>query len=221
MEERKTKPTNKQLQRRIEKSPLHLDLTKSTKSIFFSDKGVRLTIDDDYAIVAFGYSQTVFSNYNISGISRPWLYVKRVIEIADENAKAMKTDTGYSFALLLATLKEKEDNAEYNIITYFAWWLTNLFSPQFSIGETDIESFLVYEDYIHNIARNAILLDQRNEDMTNQQFIDRLIGHIKEFTADIQESIILHKKTDEQIMSENIAAEQEQTMEAQINGSQD
>ena len=218
MEERKTKPTNKQLQRRIEKSPLHLDLTKSTKSIFFSDKGVRLTIDDDYAIVAFGYSQTVFSNYNISGISRPWLYVKRVIEIADENAKAMKTDTGYSFALLLATLKDK---AEYNIITYFDWWLTNLFSPQFSIGETDIESFLVFEDYIHNIARNTILLDQRNEDMTNQQFIDRLIGHIKEFTADVQESVILHKKTDEQIMSENIAAEQEQTMEAQINGSQD
>ena len=133
----------------------------------------------------------------------------------------MKTDTGYSFALLLATLKEKEDKAEYNIITYFDWWLTNLFSPQFSIGETDIESFLVYEDYIHNIARNTILLDQRNEDMTNQQFIDRLIGHIKEFTADVQESVILHKKTDEQIMSENIAAEQEQTMEAQINGSQD
>lgn len=210
MEEKRTKPTNKQLQRRLEKSPLHLDFTKSTQSIFFSDKGVRLTIDDDYAIVAFGYSQTVYKNYTISGVSRPWLYTKRIIEIANENNEKIKTDNGYSFQLLLDFLKGKSDHTEYNIVTYYDWWLSNLFSPQFSIGESDIESFLVYENYLHTIARNSILLDQHNEDMTNKQFLDKMIGIIKEFTADMGESVILHKKTDEQIMSENIAAEQEQ-----------
>lgn len=212
MEEKRTKPTNKQLQRRLEKSPLHLDFTKSTQSIFFSDKGVRLTIDDDYAIVAFGYSQTVYQNYTISGVSRPWLYTKRVIEIANENLKDIEVDGGYSYQRLLDVLSKKEDKSEYHIVTYFSWFLQNLFSPQFGIAEDEVSSFLVYEDYIHNIAKNSILLDQHNEDMTNKQFLDKMIGILKVFAADMSESVILHKKTDEQIMNENIAAEQEQDM---------
>ena len=97
-----------------------------------------------------------------------------------------------------------------------------LYNPQFSIGETEIESFLVYEDYIHNIARNAILLDEHKEDMTNKQFIDKIVANIKAFTDNLEESVLLHKKTDEEMMKEEIEAaaqiEQEQAMEAQTNG---
>ena len=220
--EQKKKLTNAQLQKRLERAVLHLDRTKNTQSIYWSDKGCRLTADNDYAIIAFGYSQTVFNNYNMSGISRPWLYVKRIIEIANENDANIKTESGYSYQKLLEVLKEKEDKSQYNICVYFEWYLMCLYSPQFSIGETEIESFLVYEDYLHNIARNAILLSEKTEDITNKQFIQKVVESIKEFTNELEEYVLFPKKTDEQVMQEEIAAIQEQeqndAMEAQTDG---
>jgi hypothetical protein len=216
------KPTNAQLQKRIANALIHIDKTKDTKSIFFCDKGLRLIVDNDYAIIETGYHRHVFNDFTAAGVSRSWLYTKRIIEIA--NANDCNTDNGYSFAKLLETLKEKEDKSEYNIVVYFDWWLFNIFQPLFSIGETEAESFLVYEAFLHNVARNAILLEERNEDLTNKQFIDGVIKNIKEFTDGLEERIIMPKKTDEQMIQENIEAireqENEQAVEAQINGTE-
>ena len=65
MEKRDSKPTNAQLLRRIQKSPLHLDFTKNTVSVYFSDKGLRLTVDDTegYALIATGYHTHYFQIY--------------------------------------------------------------------------------------------------------------------------------------------------------------
>ena len=220
--EQKKKPTNAQLQKRLERAVLHLDRTKNTQSIYWSDKGCRLTVDDDYAIIAFGYSQTVYNNFTAAGVSRPYLYTKRIIEIANENIKEIEVDGGYSYQRLLDVLKEKEDKSEYNIVTYFSWFLQNLFSPQYGIAEDEISSFLVYEDYIHNIAKNSVLLSEHKEDVTNKQFIESVIANIREFTDGLEESVLLHKMTDEEMAQANIEAltqnEQEQAMEAQING---
>ena len=45
---------------------------------------------------------------------------------------------------------------------------------------------------------------------------------MKEFVGDLEESVLLHKKSDEEVMKENIEAAQEQelndAMEAQVNG---
>lgn len=222
--EKKTKVTNAQLTKRIERAVLHIDRTKTTQSLYWSDKGCRLTVDDDYAIIAFGYSQTVFNSYNMSGVSRPWLYVKRVIEIALENEENIKTENGYSYQKLLEVLKGKEDKSQYNICVYFEWYLMCLYSPQFSIGETEIESFLVYEDYLHNIARNSILLSEKTEDITNKQFVQKVVDNIKEFTDGLEERVLFPQKTDKQVMQEEIAAmqeqESEQVMEAQADDSQ-
>lgn len=219
------KPTNAQLQKRIANAVVFIPRTKDTQSIFFSDKGVRLTATMDNAVVAFGYSQTVYSNFTAAGISRPYLYTKRIIEIANENLKDIEVDGGYSFQRLLEVLKAKEGKSEYNIVTYYEWFLHNLFNPQFGIAEDEVSSFLVYEDYIHNIARNSVLLSEHKEDVTNKQFVDGVIANIREFTDGLEESVLLHKKADDELMKENMEAvqeqEQEQAMEAQINESQD
>ena len=220
--EQKKKLTNAQLQRRMQTAIVFVPKDKQTIDIYFSDNGVRLTTTSDIAVVAFGFSQTVYNSFTSAGISRPYLYTKRVIEIANENLKDIEVDGGYSYQRLLDVLKEKEDKSEYNIVTYFSWFLQNLFSPQFGIAEDEVSSFLVYEDYIHNIAKNSVLLSERNYDLTNKQFIDSIIANIREFTDSLEESVLLHKKTDEEVMKENMDAvqeqEQEQAMEAQING---
>ena len=228
--EQKKKLTNAQLQKRLENAIVFVPKTKDTISIFFSDKGVRLVADADGCVIETNYHRHVYSNITSAGVSRPYLYTKRVIEIAsdkntlEEITVKDKNDNfvGYSFQRLLDVLKEKEDKSEYNIVVYYEWFLFNIFQPLYGIGETEIESFLVYEDYLHNIARNAILLSEKTEDMTNKQFIQTILESIKHFTEDLEERILFPKKTDEQVMQEEIAAIQEQeqndAMEAQTNG---
>lgn len=219
--EQKKKLTNAQLQRRMQTAIVFVPKDKQTIDIYFSDKGLRLTATGEKAIISFAYSQTVYENWTTSGVSRPYLYTKRVIEIANEHLEEIKTDNGYSFQRLLDVLKEKDDKAEYNIVTYFSWFLQNLFSPQYGIAEDEVSSFLVYEDYIHNIAKNSVLLSERNEDLTNKQFIDKTVANIKEFTDNLDETVLFHKKTDEEIAKENVEAVQEQelneSMEAKEN----
>ena len=228
--EQKKKLTNAQLQKRLENAIVFVPKTKDTISIFFSDKGVRLVADNDGCVIETNYHRHVYSNITSAGVSRPYLYTKRVIEIAsdkntlEEITVKDKDDNfvGYSYQRLLDVLKEKEDKSEYNIVVYYEWFLFNIFQPLYGIGETEIESFLVYEDYLHNIARNAILLSEKTEDITNKQFIQTILESIKHFTEDLEERILFPKKTDEQVMKEEIDAIQEQeqndAMEAQING---
>lgn len=222
MEQKKPKPTNAQLQKRIANALIHIDRTKDTESIFFSDKGLRLTVNEDVAIIATGFHRHVFNNFTSSGISRPYLYTKRVIEIANENIVAVETEDGYSFAKLLEVLKAKEDKSEYNIVTYVSWWLEIIFSPLYSIDESEAGSFLVYEAYLHHIARQAVLLSEKKEDMTNKQFFNEVIKNMQGFIEGVDERVIFHKMTDEELAQANIEAltqnEQEQAMEAQING---
>ena len=216
------KPTKAQLERRLQNAILFIERTKDTRSIYFSDKGVRLTITEDYAIVETLAHRHVFDKITMSGISRPYLYTDKLIDIALQNDCA--TQDGYSFAKLLEVLKEKENQAEYNIAVYTDWWIFNCFQPLYGIAEDETSSFLVYEDYVHNLARNQVILEQHNEDVTNKQFIDKVIKNVQEFTENITETVILHKKTDEEIVKENIdsIAEQEMNdaMEAQINGTE-
>jgi hypothetical protein len=226
MEVKQKKPTNAQLLRRIQKSQLHLDFTKNTVSLYFSDKGLRLTVDDSegYALIATGYHTHCFQSWTSNGISRPFLYTKRVIEIANENLKDIEVDGGYSFQKMLEVLKAKDDKSDYNIVTYFSWYLYNIFSPLYSIGESEIESFLVYEAYLHNIACQTVLLSEKKEDMTNKQFFDEVIKNMQDFIEGVDERVIFHKMTDEEMTQANISAiqeqEQEQAMEAQMNGAE-
>ena len=214
------KPTNAQLQKRIKNAIIFIPRTKDTQEIFFNDKGVRLVADADGCVIETNYHRHVFSNITSSGVSRPWLYTKRVIEIANDNLDAIKTEDGYLYQRLLDVLKSKEDKSEYNIVVYYEWFLFNIFQPLYGIGETEIESFLVYEDYLHNIARNAILLSEKTEDITNRQFIQKVIDNINEFTNNLEERVLFPKKTDEERVKEEIESiqeqENEQAMEAQM-----
>lgn len=226
MEKRISKPTNAQLLKRLKNAVVHIDKDKSYQSVYWSDKGLRLETTDEYCVISTGFHRHIFNAFNSAqGVSRPYLYTKRVIEIANDNLKDIEIDGGYSFQKLLEVLKAKEDKSDYNIVTYVSWWLEIIFAPLYSIGESEAHSFLVYESYLHNLARQAVLLSEKKEDMTNKQFFDEVIKNMQEFIGGVDEHIIFHKMTDEEMAQANISAiqeqEQEQAMEAQINGSQD
>ena len=212
------KPTNAQLQRRIANAVVHIDRDKSYQSIFFSDRGLRLEVLDDCCVISTGFHRHVFDSTTMNGYSRPYLYTKRFVEIALEND--CKTENGYSFSKLINTLQAKEDQSECNIAKFYSWWLYNIFQPLYSIGESEIETFLVYEDYVHNIARQSVILSEKTEEVTNKQFIGKVCDSIKEFTENMEESVLFQKKTDEEVARENMEAMREQEME-QAAGSQE
>ena len=209
--ETKKKPTNAQLLRRLENAVVHIDRDKSYKTIFFSDKGLRLEVTDGECVISTNYHRHIFANATMGGVSRPYIYTRRLLEIALEND--CSTKDGYSFAKLLETLKAKEDQAEYNITVLTDWWIFNCEMPLYSIGESVAENFFVYEDYIHNIAKNGVILDEKKDDMTNRQFADKMFEKMKEFMAEVPDYVIFKKKTDEELLKEEMDA----AMEMEVN----
>ena len=213
----KKKPTKAQIENRIKNAIVFIPKDKDYSGVYFADKGLRLEVTQDSAIVSTTFHRHVFDAYTSSGFSRPYLYTKRIIEIALEND--CKTENGYSYAKLLETLKAKEDKAEFNVATYFSWYLYNIFSPLYTIGENEMESFIVYLDYVYGIAKNAVLLAERTEDVTDKSFVEAVLKNFKEFTEHLNGRVLLPKLTDEEFAKQQMEAmaqdEHEQAMGGQ------
>ena len=214
------KLTNGQLQRKIKNALVFVPKDKNYQVIFFEDKMIRLECTDDFCVISTGYHRHVFNatNYNNNeiGFSRPYLYTKKIIEMAFEND--CQTDNGtFTYSHMLEILALKEDKNDYNIATYYSWWLFNIFQPLFTIGENEVETFLVYEQYLHNIARSKIILSEKTKDITNTMFIDEVLETEKKFTEGIEEMVVFHKKDDDELKKEEFDALEEKSIERVVN----
>lgn len=206
------KPTKGDLEKKMRSAVVFVPKDRETISVYFDDKGLRLTATEDFAIIATGAHQHVFRSITVAGVSRPYLYTKRFIEIALANDSTWKDERGQvrrSYSKLFEIIKNKEDKTEYNICWYVDLWLYNIFSPLYSIDETEIASFTVYEQYLHNIARSQVILSEHTEDITNLQFVDSIIDNEKKYLEGMKEAVIIHKKTDEEKTQEEVSALQE------------
>ena len=207
----KKKETKAQLERRMKNALVFVPRDKDTLGIFFDDKGVRLEVTQDVCVISTSFHRHVFSAITPSGYSRPYLYTKRIIEIALENDCVV--GNGYSFSRLLEVLNGKEDKTEYNIVVYYSWWLMVIFDGLYSISEDEVSSWLVYFKYINIIATNSILLEEHKEDVTNKQFVEQFISRIKEFTDGVDERVLFHALSDEERINQEIEAIQENETE--------
>jgi hypothetical protein len=147
------------------------------------------------------------------------MYAEHFVDIALNNdckVKDAKGETVYSYSKLFELLKAKEEKLEYNLAWYVDLWLMNIFSPLYSIAETEVASFMVYEEYLHNIARQVATLEEKTEDVTNLQFVDKVITLMKKYIEGISETVIFPKKTDEERMQQEIDALQQVAIEKDI-----
>lgn len=220
-----TKPTNAQLQKRIANAIVHIDKTKETKSIFFSDKDLRLSVNEDAAVLSIGFMTHIYYRFIGANESRPYLYVSRFVDIALNEKDNIVVNGGYSYSKFLEVLSKKEEQDEFNICKFVDIWMFNITTPVYSIGESKAETFLVVENYWHNIARTSVLLSEKTEDMTNRQFFDAVRAKAAEFAEGMKDEVIFYKKTDEEIAKEAAEAmeaiENEQTLNDQLNASKD
>lgn len=224
MENKQSKTTKGDLERRIRTAIVLVPKDKDYKGIYFDDKGLRLEITIDAAVISTAFHKHVFNSFTASGVSRPYLYVKHFIDIAlanDCTVKDAKGNVTRSYTKLIEVLKGKEDKSEYNMCWYIDLWLNNIFHPLYGIGESRAESFLVYESYLHNIARNKIILSEKVDGMTNKGFVDAVIEEIKLYTKDMEENEIFPKMTDKERMEQEIEAVKEHQIEETLKDADD
>lgn len=218
----KKKLSNAQLTKRMQNAVLFVERTKTTEEIYFFDKGLRLIVTEDYAIVETGFHRHVFNYITSSGASQPCVFIRQFIDIAKKTAFEHKDildaqKGGYSYSKLFEVLKKKEDQSEYNICWYVDLWLFNIFNPLFSIGASETSSFLVYEAYLHNMARARAILEEKQEDLTNKGFIAKVTGLMQDFANDMQERVVFPKLTDEERLKQETQALEEKENEEFVN----
>lgn len=209
------KLSNGQLQKKIKNALVFVPKDKDYKTVFFDDKMLRLECTEDFCVISTGYHRHVFDamNFNQGGYSRPYLYTKRIIEITLEN---LKDDGVVTYEHLLDVLSVKEEKTDYNIATYYQWWLFNIFQPLYQIGESTVETFLVYEQYLHNIAKSSLILGEKTEDLTNIGFVNKVTELERNFVDGIEETVVFPKMTDEEMMEKEFDAVQEQAIKRNI-----
>lgn len=217
--------TKGELERRMRNAIVLVPKTKDTVSVFFDDKVLKLTATDDFAVIETGFHRHVFNQLTPSGVSRPYLYTRRFIEIAIENDCVVydaKGNPTRSYAKLMDMLKNKEDKTEYNLCWFVDLWLNNIFQPLYGIDETESAAFLIYDTYLHNIARSQIILSEKEKDITNIEFVNQEHELVNKFIDGMKEAVIFHKLTDKELQEREISAlqenEQEKIIEEQANG---
>ena len=206
MTNKEKKPTRAQIESKIKNAVVFIPRDKEYKSIYFTDRGIRIEITNEKAIISTNYHTHIFNSYTSQGVSRPYLYANRLVEIAYENDCTI--NDGYSFAKLKETLSASSDSEkqdEYGVVTIVEWWLHNIFSPLYSISETSGALFGLYLDYMHNISYQSIVLDEHKEDLTTKSLVKKYLTMMDEFTKDISK-----KLSDEEFAEQEIRAIQEQ-----------
>ena len=205
--------TKEQLARRINNAVVMVNKTKDYIGVYFADKGLRLECSDDCAIISTLYHRHVFNMVTSSGISKPYVFISRVIDFALTNdCTVVDADgnTTRSWAKLFDVLKAKADNTEYNILWYVDIWLQTIFAPLYSISENTADSFFVYERYMHEIACTHVLMQgiehQEESALTNTDFVNKVLELEKSFLEGIAPTEILAKKSKEETIKENADA---------------
>ena len=203
--------SREQLIKLVERAVVFVEHDKDYRGIYFDDKGLKLEVTSDFAIVSTTSHRHVFNKVTASGISRPYLYIDKMIEFANMVDCVVKDKDGNvtrSYSKMMHELQQKGggNSTEYNIVWYVDKWLYNIFQPLYMIDETEAGAFFVYFDYISGIAKNAIILEEKNEDLTNKGFVEKFIGYVKDFTENLTENVIFKKKTDDEKIKEEVEA---------------
>ena len=208
------KETKEQLYKRIANAPIHVNKTKSTKEVYFNDKLLRLTVDETegYAIVGTLNHKHLFNRLTPNGISKPYLYISRFVDIAIENDCIVRDDKGNltrSYAKLMESLKNKEEQTDFTIATYVDWYLYSIFTPLYSISEDAIGNISVYLHYIHSLSLNGVLRSPHKDGLTSKQLIKEYMELFDELSKGFNDYPVIEPIESEGAKKQIDKAEQE------------
>lgn len=222
------KPTNAQLQRKINNAVVHIDRTKDTKEVYFDDRGMRITVTPDLAVLSTGVYTSVFYRVYSGGESNQYLclsaLVAKALEYDKEITVKTKDSVFRSYSLLHKVLDEKKESLSV-WLDVMDWWLYNYETSIALAPREDVNNatfFNIYEKYLHSLITNNVFLGEHKEQMTSKQYLIAIADKMKEICDGMQDEIVMfNAKTDDEMIEEEINAVKEQQIEQEMtNGEQ-
>lgn len=225
------KPTNAQLQRRIDNAVLHVDKTKDTRSVFFDDRGIRITVNEDCATLSNGMYTTIFQRYYFRGETNQYLSLKAMVECAEKHmdkivVKDKKGESHISYKMLDKIVNESQDE-NYSWFTIMSWYIFNIESDlALSAREefTNAVFYSIYEKYAHNVAAMKQFVEEHKDGMTTRGYFKAISEELVKIADGMPDDMMFEAKSDEERAKEAVEAmskdADEQILEEQANGEQ-
>jgi len=188
MNKKTISPSKAQLEKRIKNAQLIVDKGSDYKAFFFGDRGIGIYVCEDYTITSTLSHQHVWNNITSSGFSNPYGYLKRFVEIANENKDNI-------------VLKDKEGNPYYSIdkLTSLASLsnedhllcvMCDRFicineSSVYDIGNDSVTVSALMLGYMHFLAKaNAYMDTEEDKDYTRLDMASKYISIMRTLSID-------------------------------------
>lgn len=174
------KPSKSQLEALLNDEVFVVRGKKHAKFACLTDRGISLTVTDDFAIVSTNFHRTIFNVATGSGYSKPYLFVTMFVDIVHKYAEKIAKDKAnpydVSLSELMALEMESEDKA---MIEKVNRWFDILIEPLYAIGETVIENFSLYMGRWSLLARQNAMLNVTGEDLMFSHVFNEYISNMR------------------------------------------
>ena len=225
------KPTNAQLQRRIDTAIIHMERTKDTKEIFFDDRNIRVVVNEDMALLSNGIYSTTFQRYFFGGESNQYACLSLLVDCAKKYETKIitqdkKGNKFRSFALLSKVMQEENDN-DHTWILVLSWYIY-VFEANIALAPredfTNAVFYNLYEKFAHSAASLEQYSKEHKDGMTNKEYFKAIADKLIEIADDMNEDKMFEPMSDEEMAKKEMEAlqrdEEEKILEEQANGLQ-
>lgn len=183
METQPKKKSKSQLEHEISSAIVFVP-KKNAKTIHLEDRGITLSVTDDFTVISTNFHRNVFSNYTSAGVSPSHVYINQFIEIAEKYKTfgEIKDDkgnvAGFSFSQLM-THKDEMDDVDCNLLLLADRWFMVLTEPLFALYPSQLSSLNLGSMYISFLAKSNCLLRTREGDIMYYNFFNEYISSIR------------------------------------------
>jgi len=188
MNKKTTNLSKAQLENRIKNAQLIVDKGADYKAFFFGDRGIGIYVCEDYTITSTLFHQHVWHNVTSAGFSNPYAFLKRFVEIANDNKDSI-------------TLKDKEGNPYYSIDKlvslaplseeeHLICVMCDRFicineSAVYDIGNDSVTVSALMLEYMHFLAKaNAYMSIEENNTCTGLDLTSKYISIMRTLSID-------------------------------------
>lgn len=225
------KPTNAQLQRRIDTAIIHMERTKDTKEVFFDDRNISVVVNEEMALLSNGIYSTTFQRYFFGGESNQYACLSLLVDCAKRYEDKIitqdkKGNISRSFAMLIDAM-EKNSDKDYAWILVLNWYIYT-FEANIALAPredfTNAVFYNLYEKFAHSAACIEQYMAEHKDGMTNKEYFRAIAEKLIAIADDMNEDKMFEPISDEEMTKKEIEALQkdadEKLMEEQANAEQ-
>lgn len=186
--EQPKKKSKAQLENEIAKALVFVP-HKGAKTVRMDDRGITITVTDDYTVISTNFHRNVFTNYNSTGVSYTTYLVGEFVRIIERHQTfgQIKDDkgniTGLSFEKIMSHRDEIEE-IDFNILRKVDIWLMLLTEPLFILGTTETSALNMNAMFISFLSKANCLLSNNESDVMYNEFVNKYIASVRYLSLD-------------------------------------